>query len=486
MASTTVTRTFTVDDWLVAADALDAPPEEELALAVVWCAREPLRVGELAVFRADRDRFVLGRGEARADDPGHRLSFVRWRPHAAEPTGSIGGDRLSRQQLKFERVGADSLRVERTGRCALALDGVRTDRGVVREGSTVALHQQLVLLCVRRARYVPGFDGAQARRVPFGEPDPHGIVGESPTAWWLRDRLAFLGRRRGHVLILGESGVGKELAARVIHAASDRGRRPMVARNAATLPEGLVDAELFGNIRDYPNPGMPARPGLIGEAHLSTLYLDEIGELGRDLQAHLLRVLDSGGDYQRLGDARKMRADLRLLAATNRPPSALKHDLVARLPFRVEVPGLAERREDIPLLARHMLQREAQSDPEIGERFFHHWDGHTGEPRVAPELMDALVRHRYAVHVRELSNLLWTSIASATGPFLPLSAEVEGQLKTRSPGRTRPPEELTASTIQEVLERLEYNREQAWRELGLSSRHSLYRLMKKYGLTGTD
>ena len=101
------------------------------------------------------------------------------------------------------------------------------------------------------------------------------MVGESLAIGELRHCIFAAAPHPAHVLILGESGSGKELVARAIHARSSRGKRPIVARNAATIPEGLADAELFGNVRNYPNPGMPERPGLIGEAHQSTLFLDE-------------------------------------------------------------------------------------------------------------------------------------------------------------------------------------------------------------------
>ena len=139
-------------------------------------------------------------------------------------------------------------------------------------------------------------------------------------------------------LLLGESGTGKELAARAVHQLSQRGRQQFVARNAATLPAGLIDAELFGNAKNYPNPGMPERRGLIGEADGGSLFLDEIGELPVELQAHLLRVLDGDGEYQRLGEGVARRSNFRLIAATNRDPSTLKHDLAARFTARIELP----------------------------------------------------------------------------------------------------------------------------------------------------
>src|SRR5262249_14365097 len=172
-----------------------------------------------------------------------------------------------------------------------------------------------------------------------------------------------------NVLIHGPSGTGKELAARAVHALSRRAKRPLVARNAATLPPGLVDAELFGNVKNYPNPGTPERPGLIAQADGGTLFLDEIGELPWDLQAHLLRVLDAGGESHRLGEATARRASIRLVAATNRAPGELKHDLLARLTLRLVMPELAARPEDIPLLVRHLLRRAAEQSPDIGRRF---------------------------------------------------------------------------------------------------------------------
>src|SRR5439155_2387036 len=123
-----------------------------------------------------------------------------------------------------------------------------------------------------------------------------------------------------------------------------------------------------------------------GEADGSTLFLDEIGELPEALQAHLLRVLDDGGEFQRLGDAQRRRADLRLVAATNRTIEQLKFDLAARFRLRVKLPGLDERPEDVPLLARQLMRRVASKDADIASRFVA-----AGEPRIALDFMPALV-----------------------------------------------------------------------------------------------
>jgi DNA-binding NtrC family response regulator len=128
----------------------------------------------------------------------------------------------------------------------------------------------------------------------YGGPDAHGIVGESPAAWDLREQLARAAATDDYVLIQGESGTGKELAAAVLHKGSKRAKGPFVAHNASNFTLSLLDSELYGNSANYPNPGMPARQGLFGSADRGTLFLDEVGECPLEVQAHLLRVLDAG------------------------------------------------------------------------------------------------------------------------------------------------------------------------------------------------
>jgi two-component system nitrogen regulation response regulator GlnG/two-component system response regulator HydG len=257
-----------------------------------------------------------------------------------------------------------------------------------------------------------------------------------------------------------------------------------VARNAATFPAGLVDAELFGHVANYPNAGMPQRPGLVGEADGSTLFLDEIGELPEDLQTHLLRVLDPGGEYQRLGEARSRSADRRLVAATNRPIDAIRHDLAARLALRVVVPSLNDRREDIPLIARHLLRRIAASDADIGERFFDGWTGREGEPRLSVPLVRALVAHDYTTHVRELEALLWSSLASSSDGTVELTPAVREELAAMS--RASPGTDtrgVTAEMLRAAMERHQGVQEKVWRDLGFANRYVLKRLLKKHGMS---
>jgi transcriptional regulator with GAF, ATPase, and Fis domain len=362
----------------------------------------------------------------------------------------------------------------------------------------------MLLLCARRPLMVSGTTGSYAG-FRFGEPDRFGIVGESTAIWRLRQELAAVAPRAGHVLLRGQSGVGKELAARAIHELSGRSQKPLVARNAATFPESLVDAELFGNRRDYPNKGMPERPGVIGQADGSTLFLDEIAELSQGLQAHLLRVLD-GGDYQRLGESVSRTANLRLIAATNRAKSELRSDFLARFTFQVELPDLDARREDIPLLARFLIRRMATTDPAI-ERRVAALDS-AGQNLLSLELCKQIVERSYSTNVRELDRLLWQSVLqNQAGPLQPVRREASGdgddiaadapELQTAEIAAFRKetalPEKAphtesgppSALHVKQALDRNNGSLEKTWRELGLASRFVLNRLIAKYHIAVT-
>lgn len=449
--------------------------EEVMALLVAWSLDEPERVGEVALVGATEGCQLLGRGPGSPDDRHPRMVFLRQRPGHNEATGPLASQRLSRRQLEV-RVLDGALQVANLGRSALRIEGRPAAEGLVRAGDVLVLERTLVLLVTTRPRFLPAPTHPGEVLHDFGTPDADGIVGECPATWALRAQVAFLASRQEHVLLTGDSGVGKELVGRALHRRSHRSARPLVARNASTLPEGLVDAELFGNIEGYPNPGMRGRRGLIGDADGSTLLLDEIGELDQALQAHLLRVLDADGEYQRLGEARTRRADLRVVAATNRPPSALKHDLLARLPLRLHIDGLNARRDDVPLLAVALLRKIAADDRELGARFF---EGQ--QPRVSPELVAALLRTRWTHHVRELQAALWASMRTSQGAFLALTDEVVAALRTPRPAR-RSPADLDPAEVQAALDRCSGNQARAYRELGLASRDQLYRLIKKHGL----
>ena len=454
---------------------------ERLALVVAWSAAEPGRLGEVGLVPWDAEEgLVLGRGAGSGE---RRVELVRQRPGENVPTGPLAAPRLSRKQLRVQALQAGRLSVERLGRAALRVRGQTVDQAIVEPGERIEIEGQLLLHLTRRPGLLPPahYWEVDARR-SCGTPDRCGLVGESAAMWKLRDLVAFVASHAGHVLVLGPSGAGKELVARAIHHLSARARRRLIARNAATIPEGLIDAELFGNARHYPNQGMSERPGLVGEADGSTLFLDEIGELPEALQAHLLRLMDDG-EYQRLGEARARRADLRLIGATNRPRETLKADLGARFRHAVPVPPLDDRREDLPLLLGHLLRVACTEDPRLGRRFL----DEAGNPRVDVRLVDAVLGHPLTLQVRELDALLWQCLAESTGDRVELSPA----LATRAAAApslepARDPTSLTAEEIRACLDEHDWVQERVWRELGLGSRYVLRRLMRKHGLTSAE
>lgn len=461
-------------------------PEMLTALILLWSLDEPERVGEVLLIPSGSPGpvKVYGReapGQLATED---RVRLARQRPGQLEPLGLTRSLRISRKQLSLRCLKDGSLEVINQGRCALLHNGVKTNNARVSVGDTIELKEQQVFLCIRRTSWMESLP--ENITIPlhgFGEADRHGIVGESPAIWKTRSQISFAAARQTHVLIHGASGTGKELVAKGLHALSGRGHRPLVARNAATFPEGLIDAELFGNAKGFPNPGMKERPGLIGEADGSTLFLDEFGELPSEMQAHLLRVMDEG-EYQRLGESNTRRSEFRLVAATNRPLEQLKHDVAARLKIRLFLSDLNARREDIPLLARHLLRHIAIQDPAIAKRFFQ-GGSVGGEARLSPALISALARHHYTTHIRELEGFIWEAMANSSRDYLDITPGMHFIFEVPSEDHTASTESVDPTSIdpevlRESLERNEWVQARVWKELGLKNRFVLRRLMKKH------
>jgi len=446
-----------------------------LGFIVFWCPEQPSHIGAFLPVFSDSERRprILGRGSALATDEYARLEPELQRPMKNLKLGPFDCPALSRSQIHVSLAQPKALRVINIGKCPLYLNGVNVMDAEVRVGDLLEVGRQLVLLCVERPLVLEGDAGLV--RHEFGEPDGHGLVGESPSIWYLRQAIDSIGTRRGHVLILGASGTGKELIARAIHTIGNS-RGAFVARNAGTLPESLLDAELFGNARGYPNAGMPERSGLVGAAHDGSLFLDEIGELPIVAQTHLLRVLDEG-EYQSLGDPTPRRSTFRLIAATNQPESALRADVQARFTFRIHAPDLAQRREDVPLIARYVLKRVASDDPVLARRLF----SAAGEPRFAPSFLRHLATHPFSNNVRELRNLLWQTAIASNGPALEWAepTAVTAERAEQTHGAEAVP---AAGDLQRALDAHNGSIERTWRALGLPSRFVMMRLIKKHGL----
>ncbi len=412
--------------------------DDGLGLSVVWSRHDPSQIGELLWIPLEGGKgWVFGRGSGNGSVL--RITLQRWHPSSGGAARLVECPRISRDQLRLSAGGNGSLVVENLGSCPLVHRGQEIRRVELAVGETISLRNELLLLCVRRPQRLRG--SLAALSLPphnFGRADALGLVGESAVMWQLRERLVAASAQPFHVLVVGASGSGKELIARAIHELSSRRGHALVSRSAATIPAGLVDAELFGNARGYPQGGMAERPGLIGAAHESSLFLDEIGELPHALQAHLLRVLDDG-EYQRLGDSKLRKANIRLIAATNRSPSELKHDLVARFALQIEAPDLNARREDIPLLIAHLLRRQALHDRSVSERFFSSEDP-DAMPRISPRFVERLVQHQYTTNIRELAGLLATATLESSGAYVDSSAL---ELRLENPRAPR----ATAETV---------------------------------------
>ena len=450
-------------------------------LVLAWSVDEPARIGESLAIEGP---VCLGRGGPLSDDPAPRGVLAKVRPDQQLACEPIANARISRLQLVAEPEG-DGVKIRSLGRALMRINGATVTEGVARHGDVVEIHNAAVFyVCVRPTRLpqLSTWDAEHTAPFAFGGPDPFGLVGESEAAWALRDAYAFAASTDRHVLLLGESGVGKEVAARSIHGLSPRSARPFIARNASTMPETLLDAELFGNAKNYPNPGMAERAGLVGEADGSTLFLDEIGDLPEKCQVHLLRVLDADGEYQRVGESKTRRSSFKLVAATNRPVASLKHDFLARFVHRIEIAGLDQRREDIPLLVGHLLDHAARKNPTVAARFFEVRAGARAEPRIAPNLVARLLRHPFTHHVREIDRLLWLAIGTATGDFIGLTPAVESELRDSATSEQEVAD-LDRETVARALADNDRSPTRTAKALGLKNRYVLIRLLKKHGLS---
>jgi two-component system NtrC family response regulator len=311
------------------------------------------------------------------------------------------------------------------------------------------------------------------------------ILGESPT---IRKLLLDIGRvapARASVLIVGETGTGKELVARALHQASPRGSGPLVTVNCAAFAENLLESELFGHERGAFTGANERKRGLFEVADGGTLFLDEIGEFPLGLQPKLLRVLQERR-FRRLGGTAEIEADVRVVAATHRDLGAMlaagsfREDLYYRLNVvTLEVPSLRERPEDIPLLALHFLRRFARElDRPVAS--------------LHPDAVKALQRHSWPGNVRELQNVIERGVLFCAGDTLgvadlpePLrqSSAVESPAVSLELDRPLPEllDAVEGELIRRALVKARGVQAQAAELLGISRSNLQYKL-KKFGL----
>jgi len=322
------------------------------------------------------------------------------------------------------------------------------------------------------------------------------MVGRAPVFLQSLETMGLVARSCIPVLLYGETGVGKEMAARYIHEQSPRRTKPYVALNCAAIPETLFESEMFGHERGAFTGCVGLKRGLLETADKGTLFLDEVGELPSSIQAKLLHVFDSG-EFRRLGGTSTIKVDVRIITATNQNLMAMVSDGVFRedLYFRIagikiDIPPLRERRMDIPALAQALLKRVCERDK--------------ADPcHLTQAAEERLMGYAFPGNVRELLNILEQARArSAEGIIAPehihlgsddhlshaagkaTSAHLATAAPTRAAMETDVPRSLAdaeARHIVALLERHGQNRRAVAKVLGISER-TLYRKIKRYRL----
>lgn len=316
------------------------------------------------------------------------------------------------------------------------------------------------------------------------------LVGNSESIRTVYTLIEQVAPSSASVLITGESGTGKELVARTIHAMSPRRDKPFVAINCSAIPESLMESELFGHEKGAFTGAASRRQGCFELADTGTLLLDEIGEMPALLQAKLLRVIEERA-VRRLGSRKEIEVDVRLLAATNRKPDQavaegnLRSDLLYRLNvFGIHLPALRERKEDLPLLAQHLVVQLAEKH---------------GRPArfLSSAAINALQFHSWPGNVRELRNVIERAVIICSGEqverhhFAPYPIEQRERLRnedTLSLPVGTPLEEVERQMIMRTLQKTKNNKTRAAELLGISLKtlHNKLNLYRERGLIHDD
>ena len=305
----------------------------------------------------------------------------------------------------------------------------------------------------------------------------HQMIGSGPAMQRVVQLIKKVAPTDATVLIRGPSGTGKELVARALHKNSSRRDRPLVTINCAALQESLLESELFGHERGAFTGAQQAKPGLFEVAEGGTLFIDEVAEMAPALQAKLLRVLEDG-HYRRVGGTKECHADVRVIAATNKPleeeqkAGRFREDLFYRLNVvGIDLPPFRERREDIPALVEHFLTTRQ-----------------LGKVRctVDADAMRALLNHGWPGNIRELANVLERAQILAEDNLISLDDLPDAMQVVRPSAEVSNADPLNLSeierrTVRAALEQAEGNKLHAAKALGIS-RRTLYRLIEKHRL----
>ena len=435
--------------------------------------REPAELSEALATAVRRGAGGAARAASRCRAPARPLAAAEprgARSRAAAAAAGAGGPR--RRAAARAARGRPPLRPRRARdasassppHAALAL------RSAEAFDELAALQRRLLRANVTLRREI-------ARHQGFEE-----LIGEAPMLSAAREQIAQVARTGATVLVLGETGTGKELAVRALHRLSERAERPLVKVACAAIPENLVESELFGHERGAFTGAVQRRIGRLELADGGTLFLDDVDTLPLAAQAKLLRALQEG-ELQRLGSNELRRVDVRLVAATNRDLRAevragtFREDLYYRLHVvPVRLPPLRERREDIPLLVQHFIETESAR---LGREV---------RP-IDQAALEALCAYDWPGNVRELRNVIERAIVMSRGGVIGLAAELgAGRAAAASTGPAadeRPLaerlREFKRARIGEALAQAGGNQTRAAELLGLH-RQSLSRMLRELGL----
>jgi DNA-binding NtrC family response regulator len=427
------------------------------------------------------------------DDPGQRSlldSFLRSQKFATVLADS-GQSALERLRTgKFDMMisdvrmpgltGLETLRLARKEHATLpvllvtAFTDVRDAVAAMRDGAVNYLSKPIdldeLLACVRSAT---GISQSAPLHYDDGKPLPDYVVARSSLMQAVFRDASLIAPSASRVLITGESGVGKEIMADVIHAWSLRATGPLVKINCAAIPENLLESELFGHEKGAFTGATAQRIGRFEEADGGTIFLDEIAEMSPPLQAKLLRVTQ-GGCFQRVGSNREVKTDARILAASNRvledevKAGRFREDLFYRLNVvELNIPPLRERREDILPLAARFIEEMTK-----------------GHARFSETVSACLENYPWPGNVRELRNAMErAALLSRSEIILPdhLPTRVRGVAEPTAPAETGDRERLDEIERQAILQTLrqhKFNRTETSRALGISRRALIYKLQK--------
>jgi DNA-binding NtrC family response regulator len=330
-------------------------------------------------------------------------------------------------------------------------------------------------------------ENARFREELKGKGEWSPLVGSSPAMLEVYKLVARVAENKSTVLLQGESGTGKELIARAIHANGPRREKPFIPVNCGALPDTLLESEMFGYEKGAFTGAVGTKAGLFEAANGGTLFLDEISELGPALQVKLLRVMQDH-EVRRVGGTGSMKVDVRIIAATNRDLEQLvkdqkfRDDLYYRLNVvRITLPSLAERREDIPMLAHHFLHKSSVGSPSVVHG-------------LLPETLALLQQYHWPGNVRELENAIERAVSLSHGPLLTpddlpeaicQGALVESDTKMSKGDQADEVcltmEEVERRHLIRVLKETKGNKVKAAKILGID-RRTLYRMAERFGL----